>query len=97
MCEAPAFGGAAQPAAVPPGSVGVPATRWRTGVRREVRRTVPGALIAEDIEQPDPDTAAVRAAFNAVFSALVLRVAYGPAFATPAVDDETFIETLPRW
>jgi AcrR family transcriptional regulator len=43
--------------------------------------------------QPDPE-AAVRAAFNAVFAALVLRTAYGPGFATPAADDETFTGTL---
>jgi len=45
------------------------------------------------IDDPDPETA-VRAAFNAVFSALVLRVAYGPAFATPPADEQTFLETL---
>jgi AcrR family transcriptional regulator len=47
----------------------------------------------DDIDQPDPETA-VRAAFNTAFSTLVLRTAYGPAFATPATDDETFLETL---
>ena len=47
----------------------------------------------DEIDQPDPESA-VRAAFNAVFSTLVLRVAYGPAFAAPATDDETFLETL---
>ena len=45
------------------------------------------------IDHPDPETA-IRAAFNAVFSSLVLRVAYGPAFATPATDDDTFLEAL---
>jgi AcrR family transcriptional regulator len=49
--------------------------------------------LRHDIDQPDPETA-IRAAFNAVFSALVLRVAYGPAFATPATDDETFLQTF---
>lgn len=33
-------------------------------------------------------------AFNAVFSTLILRVAYGPAFATPLTDEQTFLETL---
>jgi hypothetical protein len=28
------------------------------------------------------------------FSSLVLRTAYGPAFAAPTADDETFLETL---
>jgi AcrR family transcriptional regulator len=46
-----------------------------------------------DIDQPEPE-AAVRAAFNAVFSTLVLRTAYGPAFAVPGTDDEQFLETL---
>jgi AcrR family transcriptional regulator len=43
--------------------------------------------------QPDPE-AAVWTAFNAVFAALVLRTAYGPGFAVPAADEETFTETL---
>lgn len=45
------------------------------------------------IDHPDPDTA-VRLAFNAVFSSLVVRVAYGPAFASPALDDDTLVEEL---
>jgi AcrR family transcriptional regulator len=45
------------------------------------------------IDHPDPETA-VRAAFNAVFSTLVMRISYGPAFATPVGDDETFLQTL---
>jgi AcrR family transcriptional regulator len=47
----------------------------------------------DDIDNPDPETA-VRAAFNAVFSALVLRIAYGPAFAAPDIDEQTFLQTL---
>ncbi|WP_328475338.1 TetR/AcrR family transcriptional regulator [Actinoplanes sp. NBC_00393] len=43
--------------------------------------------------EPDP-RAAVRAAFNAVFSSLVLRNAYGPAFATPADSEDDFRRTL---
>jgi AcrR family transcriptional regulator len=51
-------------------------------------------LLGRDaIDSPDPATAA-RAAFNAVFSALVLRVAYGPTFAAPLADDQIFLETL---
>jgi AcrR family transcriptional regulator len=45
------------------------------------------------IDNPDPETA-VRAAFNAVFAALVLRIAYGPAFAGPPADEQTFLQTL---
>ena len=47
----------------------------------------------DTVDHPDPETA-VRAAFNAVFSTLILRVAYGPAFATPLSDEQTFLETL---
>jgi hypothetical protein len=51
-------------------------------------------LLGRDaIDDPDAETAA-RAAFNAVFSALVLRVAYGPTFAAPLADDQIFPETL---
>jgi AcrR family transcriptional regulator len=50
-------------------------------------------LAAGEIDQPDP-AVAVRAAFNAVFSSLVVRTAYGPAFAGPTADDEAFLETL---
>jgi hypothetical protein len=42
---------------------------------------------------PDPE-AAVRACFGTLFAAQVIRVAYGPGFATPAVDDGTFIADL---
>jgi hypothetical protein len=45
------------------------------------------------MEQPDPE-AAVRAAFTTVFSALVVRVAYGQAIAAPDLDEDTFLETL---
>ena len=45
------------------------------------------------IDNPDPETA-VQAAFNAVFSALVLRIAYGPAFAAAPTDEQTFLQTL---
>ena len=36
----------------------------------------------------------VRGAFNTVFATLVMRVAYGPAFVTPADDDEAFLANL---
>ena len=49
--------------------------------------------VRDDIDDADPE-AAIRAAFNAVFSTLVLRVAYGPAFATPATEDEAFLQAL---
>ena len=42
---------------------------------------------------PDPELA-VRAAFDAVFSTLVLRTAYGPRYATSNMDEQTFIQTL---
>jgi len=35
----------------------------------------------------------VRGAFNTVFATLVMRVAYGPAFVTPA-DDEALLANL---
>jgi AcrR family transcriptional regulator len=47
----------------------------------------------EQIDQPDPEKV-ISALFNTVFSALVLRTMYGPGFAVPADDDETFITTL---
>lgn len=49
--------------------------------------------IGPSIDHADPETA-VRAAFNALYSVLVLRVTYGPGFAVPDVDEETFLETL---
>ena len=46
------------------------------------------------IRHADPE-AAVRACFGTVFAASIIRVAYGPGFATPApVDDERFIADL---
>ncbi|GCE44532.1 hypothetical protein Rhow_008953 [Rhodococcus wratislaviensis] len=48
---------------------------------------------AANIDHADPETA-VRMSFNTAFSALVLRVSYGPGFAAPAVDDDTFITHL---
>ncbi|MQY27290.1 hypothetical protein NRB56_28730 [Nocardia sp. RB56] len=62
---------------------------------RELGRLVSTVLLTdrEHIDQPDPDLA-VRAAFNTAFSTLVLRVAYGPEFATSISDDRLFSDTL---
>ncbi|MDY7103035.1 MAG: TetR/AcrR family transcriptional regulator [Actinomycetota bacterium] len=46
-----------------------------------------------EIDHPAPE-AAVRAAFDVVFSSLVLRTAYGPSFTMPAADEEQFREQL---
>jgi AcrR family transcriptional regulator len=55
-------------------------------------RVVLGAPDA--IRHADPDAAA-RACFGTVFAATIIRVAYGPAFATPSpVDDATFVADL---
>ncbi|WP_433378587.1 TetR/AcrR family transcriptional regulator [Actinoplanes sp. CA-142083] len=43
-----------------------------------------------------PETA-VRTAFTAVFSTLVLRTAYGPTFAGPAVDEDGLTEMVSRY
>jgi AcrR family transcriptional regulator len=49
---------------------------------------------ADTITHPDPE-AAVRSCFGTVFSATMIRVAYGPAFATPSpVDDDAFVSHL---
>ncbi|MGR7027620.1 TetR/AcrR family transcriptional regulator [Geodermatophilus sp. URMC 62] len=48
----------------------------------------------EAIRHADPE-AAVRAAFGTVFATSMIRVAYGPGFATPApVDDDAFVADL---
>lgn len=62
---------------------------------RELGDAFTGRLLAigEQIDAPDPGTA-VRAAFSIVFAAVIIRVTYGPSFATPHVDDGVFLETL---
>jgi AcrR family transcriptional regulator len=45
------------------------------------------------ITQTDPEAAA-RASFTTVFSTMVVRVAYGPAFTNPSMDDDTFVDAL---
>ena len=48
----------------------------------------------DDVRHADPP-AAVRACFGTLFAAAIIRVAYGPGFATSApVDDETFVADL---
>jgi len=48
----------------------------------------------EAIRHDDPE-AAVRSCFDTVFATSIIRVAYGPAFATPApVDDAAFVADL---
>jgi AcrR family transcriptional regulator len=49
--------------------------------------------LRDQIDHPDPAVAA-SAMFNAVFSTLVLRTMYGPGFATPVDDHETFVTAL---
>ena len=76
---------------------GVHAEVYRRGASysRQLGDQVTSLLLRarEAIDNPDPETA-VRAAFNAVFAALVLRIAYGPAFAGPPTDEQTFLQTL---
>jgi len=45
------------------------------------------------IAHRDPE-AAVRACFATIFAAIIIRVAYGPGFATAPVDDATFVADL---
>jgi AcrR family transcriptional regulator len=55
-------------------------------------RVVLGAR--EAIGHGDPE-AAVRSIFGTVFATSIIRIAYGPGFATPApVDDDTFVADL---
>lgn len=62
---------------------------------RELGDLVTAALMhaRDDIDHPDPETV-VRGAFNTMFATLVMRIAYGPAFVTPADDDEAFLANL---
>ncbi|MET9088964.1 TetR/AcrR family transcriptional regulator [Streptomyces sp. NPDC004237] len=47
----------------------------------------------QEITHPDPESA-VRLCFGTVFGSLLLRIAYGPDFAAPAVDTDTFVRHL---
>lgn len=63
---------------------------------QELNDQVTAVLLSarDDIDHADPERA-VRSVLNAVFSTLVLRTAYGPTFATLAVDDtEDFLASL---
>jgi AcrR family transcriptional regulator len=63
---------------------------------RELGELFAGALRAAlfQVTHPDAD-AAVRSCFGTVFAAAIIRVAYGPAFATPTpVDDDAFVAQL---
>jgi len=52
-------------------------------------------LRARDAVRHEDPEAAVRACFGTVFATSIIRVAYGPGFATPApVDDDAFVADL---
>jgi AcrR family transcriptional regulator len=52
-------------------------------------------LRARDAIRHDDPVAAVRSCFGTVFATSIIRVAYGPGFATPApVDDDAFVSDL---
>ena len=49
---------------------------------------------ADAVTHPDPE-AAIRSCFATVFAATILRVAYGPGFATPSpLEDDGFVADL---
>jgi AcrR family transcriptional regulator len=49
---------------------------------------------ADAVTHPHPETA-IRACFDTVFASSIIRVAYGPGFATPSpVDDDTYVADL---
>jgi hypothetical protein len=50
--------------------------------------------VADEMSHADPERA-IRACFEAAFSASIIRVAYGPAFASPTPrDDAEFVRDL---
>ncbi|MEW2395506.1 helix-turn-helix domain-containing protein [Streptomyces sp. NPDC046862] len=49
--------------------------------------------VRDQITHSDPESA-VRLCFSTVFASLVLRIAYGPGFAAPAVDTDAFTRHL---
>lgn len=74
---------------------------YRRGSRysRELGDRFTGLLrpLAPQIAHPGTDCDTVlRACFTTVFSALVIRVAYGPGFAADPVDDATYTSQLAR-
>lgn len=70
---------------------------YRRGViySQELSDLFAGVLlrVGSRIDQPDQESA-VRAAFTTVFSALVVRVAYGPAIAVADRNEDAFLESL---
>jgi AcrR family transcriptional regulator len=48
---------------------------------------------AHEITHPDPETA-VRLCFSTVVASVMMRVGYGPDFAAPAADTDTFVRHL---
>jgi hypothetical protein len=53
--------------------------------------------LAPQVSHPGTDVdTALRTCFTTVFSALVIRVAYGPGFASDPVDDATYTSQLAR-
>ena len=68
--------------------------RGRSYTARTADRFTVVALGARDqITHSDPESA-VRLCFGTVFASLVLRIAYGPGFAAPAVDMDAFTRHL---
>ncbi|WP_127554391.1 TetR/AcrR family transcriptional regulator [Actinoplanes sp. OR16] len=69
--------------------------RRGAGYSRRLGEAFTGLLLTVrgDIDHLDPE-AAVWAAFDMAFSTLILRITYGPAFATPPTDDDTFAGML---
>lgn len=51
--------------------------------------------VRDEIDHSDPPIAS-RTAFGTVFATLVIRTAYGPAFAMPAASDDDFLAELSR-
>ncbi|MGY1812367.1 TetR/AcrR family transcriptional regulator [Blastococcus sp. SYSU D00820] len=50
--------------------------------------------VAAEVTHPDPEVA-LHALFGTLFAATIIRIAYGPAFATPApLDDDAFLDSL---
>lgn len=67
-------------------------SRYASELADGFTRVVMGA--ADAVRHADPE-AAVSSCFSTVFATTIIRVAYGPAFATSSpVDDETFVANL---
>jgi AcrR family transcriptional regulator len=73
-----------------------PEVRRRGGVNARTLGDQFASLVLkhrDHITHDDPEEA-VHTCYNTIFSTLVIRVAYGPGFATPATDDATFTDQL---